>query len=210
MKLPDFNHFEPVLELRRQMAAVKTGNFELFDPEKHLTGQERSRLENQGINVRLNDIRVLPDSTLAIKNGRVLVFQKDAPMEKQARQHFHLALCPVLESAPEQSLVATTCLSSPFPVLDDKNRRSLSVCPECLSLLGYKGFSLTRNRRIRYSEQLMRHFDLASFFKLYPLYPVRYMSLQPTHEQSPSEHTVQDSPLPESPVRLSRRQRRQR
>lgn len=172
MKLPDFNQFEPVLDLRRQMAATKAGHFELFDPDKHLTGEERSRLENRGVAVTLDALRILPDMTLAIKNGRVVVFEKEKSAGKRA--FFHLALCPELESLSDNTLIATTCQSSPFPVLADKKRRSLSVCPECLELLGYKGFSLNRNRRIRYSEQLMRHFELADFFRLYPLYPIRH------------------------------------
>ena len=32
MQLPDFDQFEPLLELRRQMDAKKLGHFELFDP----------------------------------------------------------------------------------------------------------------------------------------------------------------------------------
>lgn len=170
MKLPDFNEFESILDLRRQMAAKRQGHFELFDPERHLTGEERSRLENRGRLVQTHQLRFLPDRTLAIKNGRVVVFAQ--AHTKGVKQYFHVADCPVLTSSEGEQWIATTCQSSPFPVLDSHKRRSLSICSECLTLLGYKGFSLTRNRRIRYSEQLLRHFELAEFFKTYPLYPV--------------------------------------
>ena len=180
MQLPDFDQFEPLLELRRQMDARKLGHFELFDPALHLTGEERSRLENQGMAITLSQLRILPDMTLAVKNGRVVVFEQ--MYEKGKKQHFHVALCPKLEmsadfGSPQVPLVATTCLHSPFPVLNHQKRRSLSVCPDCLAMLGYKGFSLTRNRRIRYSEQLLRYFELTDFFKVYTLYPIRNLTL---------------------------------
>ncbi len=183
MKLPDFNQHEGMLSLRRQMNARRPGHFVLFDASKHLTGQERSTLENQGIQTTYDSIRVLPDQTLAIKNGRILVFfadegvpQKDEgrPARRREKEHFHVAGCRILQARHHEPLVATTCLSSPFPVPDsERKRRSLTVCPECLALLAYKGFSLTRNRRIRYSEGLLRGFQPQDFFRMYTLYPVR-------------------------------------
>ncbi|SEF70639.1 hypothetical protein [Oceanospirillum linum] len=183
MRLPDFNQHEGMLSLRRQMNARRPGHFVLFDASKHLTGQERSRLENQGIQTTYDSIRVLPDQTLAIKNGRVVVLFADEgvvqkaegkPASKRKKEHFHVAGCSVLQARHREPLVATTCLSSPFPVPGNEHkRRSLTVCPECLALLSYRGFSLTRNRRIRYSEGLLRGFQLQDFFRIYTLYPVR-------------------------------------
>ena len=183
MKLPDFNQHPGFLELRRRMGAKRLGHFVLFDAGKHLSGKERAQLENRGMITSLEELRLLPDYTLAIKNGRVLVY----PLE--SGRHFHLAACPVLLSNSRQPLVATTCLHSPFPFpspfalkekeqgqdrdQDQPKRKSLSVCPQCLNVLAYKGFSLTRNRKIRYSEQLLRHFQLPDFFRIYTLYPVR-------------------------------------
>lgn len=197
MQLPDFDQFEPLLELRRQMDAKKLGHFELFDPALHLTGEERSRLENQGMAVTLSQLRILPDMTLAIKNGRVVVFEQQH--EKSKKQYYHVALCPRLEAlaeqgtqqSPQPSLIATTCLHSPFPVLNHQKRRSLSVCPDCLALLGYKGFSLTRNRRIRYSEQLLRYFELTDFFKVYTLYPIRSLNLSVKKESAQAAAIVE-------------------
>ncbi|OPX55177.1 hypothetical protein SAMN02745127_02290 [Oceanospirillum multiglobuliferum] len=171
MKLPDFAEFEPILALRREMGATRLGHFELFDPHKHLTGEERTKLEQHGVLTQLHSLRLLQDHTLAIKNGRVVVFK--LAHEQGKKQHFHVANCSVLQQCRDDKLIATTSLHSPFPVLDYHKRRSLSVCPECLTLLGYRGFSLVRNRRIRYSEQLLKQFQLTDFFKLYTLYPVR-------------------------------------
>lgn len=172
MRLPDFSQDPALQALRQQMAAHRIGHFRLFDASKHLTGQERAVLERRGIKTTAEQLRLLPDHTLALKNGRVLVFFSDEGVGKK-KGHFHLAACSSVLAEPKRSLVATTCLTSPFPVPEEDKRRSLSVCPDCLELLGYKGFSLSRNRRIRYSEQLLRHFQLAEFFRVYPLFPVR-------------------------------------
>lgn len=207
MRLPDFNQHEGMLCLRRQMNARRPGHFVLFDASKHLTGQERSRLENQGVKTSFDSLRVLPDQTLAIKNGRVLVFflsedpvltahdrygvshhgsemrvrapetQENLPSQR-AKAFFHVAACKNLQQRHTAPLVATTRLTSPFPVPGaTSGHRSLSVCPDCLTLLAFKGFSLTRNRKIRYSEQLLRHFQLQDFFRVYTLYPVRLEGL---------------------------------
>ena len=187
MKLPDFNQDEGLLSLRRQMNARRPGHFVLFDAGKHLTGQERSQLENRGLRTSVDSLRVLPDQTLAIKNGRVIVYfesnptshgkhpsEDTEPAQRPAKEHFHVAGCPVLEARHREPIIATTCLTSPFPVPGKEiKRRSLTVCPECLTLLAYKGFSLTRNRKIRYSELLLRSFQLQDFFRVYTLYPVR-------------------------------------
>lgn len=172
MKLPDFNQDKNLLDLRRRMDARRPGHFVLFDAGRHLTGQERATLENRGIITSYEQLRVLPDRTLAIKNGRILVYtvQEDA---SPGRKYFHLAACEHLQAMYQEKLVATTCQHSPFPLPDSASYRSLRVCPACLHLLAYRGFSLTRNRRLRYSEHLRRHFRLQDFFKVYPLYPVR-------------------------------------
>lgn len=188
MKLPDFNDHEGMLSLRRQMNARRPGHFVLFDASKHLTGQERSQLENQGVITSYGSLRVLPDQTLAVKNGRVVAFfagnntphkekaygEKNAQPQQKEKEFFHVAACSTLQSRHQEALVATTCLTSPFPVPGmESKRRSLTVCPDCLTLLAYRGFSLTRNRKIRYSENLLRGFQLQDFFRVYTLYPVR-------------------------------------
>ncbi|MFG1489334.1 hypothetical protein ABMA58_08795, partial [Oceanospirillum sp. HFRX-1_2] len=107
MKLPDFNKDEGMLSLRRQMNARRPGHFVLFDASRHLTGQERSQLENQGLKTSYDSIRILPDQTLAIKNGRIIVFFADdlqllkddsKPIRRREKEHFHVAGCSVLQN----------------------------------------------------------------------------------------------------------------
>ena len=72
MKLPDFRNFESFNELRKKVGTQGLGYFESFDLVSHLTGTERSALENPGVLLKADGLRVLPDQTLAIKNNRVL------------------------------------------------------------------------------------------------------------------------------------------
>ena len=62
MELIDFLEFEPFNQMRERMGTDQLGQFELFDPERHLTGDERSELARQGM--------PLPRSVL----GRLLEF----------------------------------------------------------------------------------------------------------------------------------------
>ena len=72
MKLPDFRNFESFNELRKKVGTQGLGYFESFDLASHLTGTERSALENPGVLLKADGLRVLPDQTLGIKNNRVL------------------------------------------------------------------------------------------------------------------------------------------
>jgi hypothetical protein len=49
VKLIDFTEFEPFNELRSKMCAEQPGSFEMFDPKLHLTGSERSALNQSGV-----------------------------------------------------------------------------------------------------------------------------------------------------------------
>ena len=77
MKLPDFRGFEPFNELRKKIGTQELGYFELFDPSIHLTGSERSALENPDMLLTADAMKMLPDKNLAIKNSRVLAYISD-------------------------------------------------------------------------------------------------------------------------------------
>ena len=77
MKLPDFRNFESFNELHKKVGTQGLGYFELFDLASHLTGTERSALENPGVLLKADGLRVLPDQSLAIKNNRVLAYIPD-------------------------------------------------------------------------------------------------------------------------------------
>ncbi|MFK7160604.1 hypothetical protein V6U78_06095 [Marinospirillum sp. MEB164] len=178
MQLPDFTHFAPFQQLRKTMGARRTGHFELFDPHKHLTGQERSQLDQQGRRLRLDQLRALADGTWAYKNTRLAVYRAEDP-------HYHLAQCPQLSQwGRNQQVWVSTRRTGKLPLAGQD--QPLSICPDCLQFLGYKGFDLKRNRKIAYSKKLLSLFSREEFYIVYPLYPVQGIESLPLHSAEPN------------------------
>jgi hypothetical protein len=187
MQLLDFREFSPFNQLREKMDTAQLGYFELFDPAIHLTGSERSELNERGMLKRLDEIRVLPDKTLAIKNSRVLIYNPDENYYRNSREYptYHVAHCSfLLESAREQpdlEFLATTRLAEDYDLLKIRPSGEISVskhgfvvCKHCLHKLRYKDFDEFRNRKRGYSEKVLKSFRLEEFFALYTLYPLSF------------------------------------
>lgn len=187
MELTDFREFAPFNELREKMGTDKLGYFELFDPAIHLTGSERSELETRGILKRFDEIKVMPDRTLAIKNSRVLIYNPDESFYRNNREYptFHIARCSFLmESArehPALEYLVTTRIADDYELLKIRPSGEVSVsmhgfvvCKHCLHKLRYKDFDEFRNRKRGYSEKVLKEFRLADFFRLYPMYPLSF------------------------------------
>lgn len=166
MKLPDFTEFEPFKQLRLNMGARKTGHFELFDPEKHLSGRERSELDQQGRRLPLHRLRRFADATWGLKNTRLVIYR---PEDKD----YHLAQCDVTQEWQADQLVWVSTRRTGLLPLGSEGDVERQVCAECLQILGYKGFDLNRSRKIAYSKNLLKTFSRDDFFKLYKLYPVQ-------------------------------------
>jgi len=166
MQLPNFLHFEPFEGLREKMQAEALGSFEAFDPELHLTGDERSQLHRNGYHVPFAWIRLLSDHTLALKNSRVVVVSVG---------HYHLTDCGDLVAQGP-----TMAVTHRQPLGD------LSVCPKCLHRLRYEGFDAYKERKASHSKQVLKRFSLEQFFRKYPMYPIashqmtlRFLSSEP-------------------------------
>ncbi|SFX33813.1 hypothetical protein [Marinospirillum alkaliphilum] len=169
MQLPDFTEFEPFRELRLAMGARKTGHFELFNAEKHLTGKERSELDQQGRQLPLARLKRFADHTWGLKNTRLVVYLENAG-------DYHLAQCPVTDAwSASQTVWISTRRTGGLPV-GPQQEQQREVCAHCLQLLGYKGFDLQRNRKIAYSKNLVKTFSREEFFRIYTLYPVQGMA----------------------------------
>ena len=170
MQLLDFREFTPFNQLREKMDTARLGYFELFDPAIHLTGNERSELKERGMLKRLDEIKVLPDKTLAIKNSRVLIYNPDENFYRNSREYpsYHVAHCSfLLESAREQLKIRP---SGEISV----SQHGFVVCKHCLHKLRYKDFDEFRNRKRGYSEKVLKSFRLEEFFALYTLYPLSF------------------------------------
>ncbi len=171
MKLPDFLDFSPFNDLRQQMRAEQLGQFEFFDPSKHLSGDERTVLATSGLSVIANELRVLNDFTLAFKNSRVLLFLV-AP-QAAVDWLYHLADCQRLHEWRQRDVGQTWQISVTRPTVEGGASDGYRVCPACLQRLGYKHFDAGRQRHRHHSERIQQEFDLAEFFRRYPVYPVQ-------------------------------------
>ncbi|WP_439510213.1 hypothetical protein [Marinimicrobium koreense] len=167
MKLPDFLEFEPFNRMRASLGAEQLGAFEFFEPQLHLTAREREELLT-GLTLGWSALRCLHDYTLAYKNSRVLVWGQ-APGQSWAAPGYHLAYCRTLQQLrrqqPDLRLAVATRLPEPDPW-------PWRVCPECLQQLQFRGFDAARTRHRDYSERVLEAFDLADFFRDYPVYPI--------------------------------------
>lgn len=187
MELEDFTEFTAFNTLRAKMGTDKLGYFELFDPAVHLTGSERSELENGGVLRKLQEIRVLPDKTLALKNSRVLAYLPDENWYRSRREYptYHVAACAALEEyrheRPDQEYLATTHLADDYNLLKIRPGGDVSVvahgfvvCKQCLHTLRYKNYDEYRNRRRGYSQKVLSDFKLNEFYKFYQQYPLSF------------------------------------
>jgi hypothetical protein len=152
IKLTNFLEFEPFLVLRKKMQATDLGGFEIFNPQYHLTGVERSELERNGLILPRHQIAYLLDFTLAYKNSRVMVLDE---------RYYHLSYC---NEFPDTSQL--------FVTTDHKLEPHLSVCPHCLARLHYKGYDPLKARKEAYSRQVEDLFNIDEFWHQYPIYPV--------------------------------------
>ncbi|MEQ8955666.1 MAG: hypothetical protein RL120_16155 [Gammaproteobacteria bacterium] len=193
MELPDFTEFAPFNELRKKMDTDRLGYFELFDPAIHLTGAERSELEHPGRLLRAEQLTVLPDKTLAIKNSRVLVYVPDENYYRNRREYptYHLAQCEEFETfrreLGEQELLATTRMALDYELVKLRPGGEVSVvshgfvvCKSCLHTLRYRDFDAYRNRKRGYSQRVLSEFRLEDFFRLYRQYPLSFMARRET------------------------------
>tara|TARA_B110000858_G_scaffold198514_1_gene266016 strand:+ start:31199 stop:31849 length:651 start_codon:yes stop_codon:yes gene_type:complete len=187
VKLPDFKDFQAFNELRKKIGTEEFGYFELFDPAIHLTGSERSTLENPGILLKADEFRVLPDKTLAIKNSRVLVYIPDEAWYRKHREYpsYHLAWCSQLEAQlvghSMLEYLVTTKVSDDYKLLKIRSNGEVSlsehglvVCKHCLHTLRYRNYDEFRNRRRGHSQKVLNDFSLQDFYRFYQQYPLSF------------------------------------
>lgn len=181
MKLPNFYLFEPLNALKEKMgiARDKLGNIDVpIDPGR-LTQAELERLTSQdGLDISLDDLRVLEDGTLAYKDSRVLLYIRDVTVygDHEVEPRYHLANCSTLENMREKKrfnrYVISTRTDGKFNLNVIKglsaNTRltALSVCQNCLGHLRYNGFHMhwSGGKRIT----AVRTFELLEFFQKFP------------------------------------------
>ncbi|HMD74175.1 MAG TPA: hypothetical protein VKG05_09970 [Steroidobacteraceae bacterium] len=158
MKLPDFLKDPDLNELRRRMGADELGAFRLSANPYRFTMAELERLIDAGIDLNsLDELRPLPDRTLAYKDRRVLLYRRDLPMLGLKRAlkvelpHFHLSNCGIVrrlraaESASRHAVSAREDGSFQINLVHGPDVRpsfeQLPVCEDCLAELDFDGYS---------------------------------------------------------------------
>jgi len=208
VKLPDFRDFESFNALREKIGTKEFGYFELFDPAIHLTGSERSALENPGMLLKADGLRVLPDKTLAIKNSRVLAYIPDEAWYRNRREYptYHLAWCSYLEAQlaehPVLEYLVTTKISDDYKLLKIRgsgevslSEHGLVVCKHCLHTLRFRDYDEFRNRRKGYSQKVLNEFSLKGFYRFYQQYPLSFAKSALTEKTEKEKKSVLDSSL---------------
>lgn len=153
MELIDFLEFEPFNQLRERMGTDQLGQFELFDPDRHLTGDERSVLSRQGMVLPRSALGRLLDHCLCYKNSRVAT---------AAGNVLHVARC---DQFPERDEYRVGTSARAF-------EGQLLVCQACLQILNYKGYDDHKARKEHYNREVVERFTLDAFWSAYGLYPL--------------------------------------
>jgi hypothetical protein len=185
VKLPDFLAWQPLNSLRYRMGASQLGDIRLTVDPNRLTEAELERLVNGGLDLsNIDDVRVLPDGTLAYKDSRVIVYIRDVAQYAHAERQrawklpkFHLANCETLQqmraekrydryvvAARQDGFFQINFIDSPRQIRSSIER--LHVCQNCLGTLAFDGFrrDMTRERRA----EKVASFRLDAFFAAFP------------------------------------------
>jgi hypothetical protein len=153
VELFDFLTFEPFNRMRAQMGTDQLGQFELFDPDRHLTGDERSILAREGALLPRGELGRLLDHCLCYKNSRIAVLEEGV---------LHLARCDGLPQIAQYRVGTSTRALEGFD----------TVCPACLQILSYKGYDEQKARKERYNQQVIERFSLEAFWSDHIPYPL--------------------------------------
>jgi hypothetical protein len=174
VKLPDFEN-DPDLNLLRSAMGAPLRDYTPAPPSGHLTIEEIERLAGEGIDIPLEDVRVLNDGTHVYKGKRVIVYIRDVA-EYGARvsmPKYHLAMCSTLnmmidEGRFQKRYVVATRDDGKFSIQKIrgetvvKTEEELDVCQQCLDELKYKSFSLRKEREWRV--KAVKKFSIKGFF----------------------------------------------
>jgi hypothetical protein len=177
MKLPDFLLSEELNKLRRAMNAELRA-YNPAPPGETLTADEIERLASEGIEVPIEEVRVLNDGTNVYKGRRVIVYIRDQSQygDQYSLPKFHVAMCDTLarmieEGRYKKRYVVATRDDGLFRIHVINNEKisnsdeKLDVCQNCLQELSYKSFSSQMGKLAR--QKHVETFSIHDFFSDY-------------------------------------------
>jgi hypothetical protein len=175
MRLPNFEYDTDLNSLRTAMNAPLR-DYSPPPPSGVLTIEEIERLGNEGIEIPLDEVRVLNDGTHVYKGRRVIVYIRDVAEYggRVSMPKYHLALCARLsvmmdEGRYQTRYVVATREDGKFSIQRIrgdtviKTDEELDVCQQCLDELRYNSFSLRMEKTLR--ANAVRDFSIRSFFE---------------------------------------------
>ena len=175
MKLPNFEA-DTELNLLRKAMGAELRDYSAAPSSDTLTIEEVERLAGEGIEIPLDDVRVLNDGTHIYKGRRVIVYIRDVAEYgmRISMPKYHLAMCDTLNKMIEEGrykkrYVVATRDDGKFSIQRIrgdtfvKTEEPLNVCQHCLDELKYNSFSLRMDQARRTAA--VRDFSLKAFFE---------------------------------------------
>lgn len=189
MKLPNFYNFDALNSLRQQMGAELIDDYKFYlDPSKRLTREEQERLLSVGgIDIAdLNEIIVLPDKTIALKDSRTLLHIRDINHYGHGTDlpRFHFAWCSTLETMKNNNrfgrYVTAASDKGEFEIIHvarshQRQKVKLDVCMNCLDCVSYKDY---KNKNWSARNLIKNDFSIKDYFEQYPR---NYLKQKPLH-----------------------------
>jgi hypothetical protein len=182
MKLTDFAVFEPLNSLKEKMGIPRDafGSLTVVIDAGRLSELELEKLTSRdGLEISIDDLRILDDGTLAYKNSRVLLYIRDVAVYGgyQSQPRYHVSNCSTLVGMRQKRrfstrYVVSTRMDGQFNLnfvdggIARSELHSLFVCQNCLDQLTFNGFQ-QRWRKPR-KVAAVQAFTLEEFFTQYP------------------------------------------
>ncbi|MHB1757613.1 MAG: hypothetical protein ACYCT9_08900 [Leptospirillum sp.] len=170
MKLPDFLQSDPLNELRKKMNAP-LGQFEPVSlPPLTLSLWEQEQLQESGIEIPLEEVRISEDQILTYKEAHVVLYIR-TPVSGNLPK-FHICDCTKLRQMRANHRMDRYVVSNredgSFEIEQSGQKKvlPLDVCQYCLGQMKWMGFSYEKISS-EGRHKIVKNFSLKEFFKQY-------------------------------------------
>ncbi|MCV3482759.1 HNH endonuclease [Campylobacter sp. CNRCH_2014_0184h] len=176
---------KPITDLRIKIGATLQ-HIDISYIKNFISAEEIKLLETQGIDVGINDVKVISDGTFSYKNRRVLIYIRDvSPLYKEndinsSLPRYHLCYCDayqkMLSNNRKHRYVVSSRddgifwlnffgFSNNTMIKTKSEERKLQVCMYCLRKLNWCNVNQVSNdKRL----MIRNNFSLKDFFEKYP------------------------------------------
>jgi hypothetical protein len=170
MKLPDFLQSAALNELRSKMKAP-LGEFEPVSlPPLTLSLSEQEQLQESGIEIPLEEVRIAEDQILTYKEAHVVLYIRTPVSDNLPK--FHICDCTKLRQMRANHrfdrYVVSNREDGHFEIEQSGQKKvlHLDVCQYCLGQMKWMGFSYEKIRP-EDRQKIVKNFSLKEFFNQY-------------------------------------------